>query len=469
MKKASLLLLALSAAVSGNAQKKPKTTGASEPGHPKTSDGYYILPSSLEYKFLKDVKEGKTPKPGDIMEFSIITSYQDSVLFDTHKMNGDKPVQYAMQAPAYKGDVSEGFALMTPGDSAIFRVLVDSIQKNSQMPLQPWMELNKNKKMIYTVTMVTVKSPEEAKAEQEAHAAKQIGVDDSLIRAYLKKNNITNAQKTASGLYYVIHREGTGNLPQAGETVTVNYTGKIPDGATFDSNVDPAFQHVEPFNFTLGQGGVIKGWDEGVALLKKGAKATFYIPSGLAYGERSPNPKLIPNNAVMIFDIDVVDIKTMQQMAKEQEDAAKKQEVDAVQQKITDDKLIQDYLKEKKIKATKTASGLYYKVDKKGTGDLAKAGQKVTMNYTGRLLNGESFDSNVDPSFGHVQPFTFQLGKGMVIKGWDEGVALLNKGTKATFYIPSGMAYGPNSPSPKIPANSVLVFDVEVANIENGD
>ncbi len=81
------------------------------------------------------------------------------------------------------------------------------------------------------------------------------------------------------------------------------------------------------------------------------------------------------------------------------------------------------------------------------------------------LLNGEKFDSNVDPQFQHVQPFEFMLGKGSVIKGWDEGIALLKKGGKATLFIPSTLAYGANSPSPKIPAHSVLVFEVELNEI----
>jgi FKBP-type peptidyl-prolyl cis-trans isomerase FkpA len=84
----------------------------------------------------------------------------------------------------------------------------------------------------------------------------------------------------------------------------------------------------------------------------------------------------------------------------------------------------------------------------------------------------KKFDSNEDPAFQHVQPFTFNLGTGQVIPGWDEGIALLNKGAKAKLLIPSPLAYGdrgmPGSPAnPEgIPANSVLIFDVEVKNIK---
>jgi len=89
------------------------------------------------------------------------------------------------------------------------------------------------------------------------------------------------------------------------------------------------------------------------------------------------------------------------------------------------------------------------------------------VNYTGKLLDGTIFDSNKDPKFGHVQPFSFTLGAGMVIKGWDEGMQLLKLGGRATFYIPSSLAYGPQG-SGSIPPNAVLVFDVEVTGIDKG-
>lgn len=134
--------------------------------------------------------------------------------------------------------------------------------------------------------------------------------------------------------------------------------------------------------------------------------------------------------------------------------------------KTIDDKLLTDYFAKNNIKATKTASGLYYVIHKKGTGDNAKAGQSVSMLYYGHFLDGKRFDGNMDANYNPVgNPFTFVLGAHQVISGWDEGVALLNKGTRATLYLPSSLGYGPNNVGP-IPPNSVLAFDVEVADIK---
>ncbi len=97
---------------------------------------------------------------------------------------------------------------------------------------------------------------------------------------------------------------------------------------------------------------------------------------------------------------------------------------------------------------------------------ISKKGDVLTMNYTGRLENGTVFDSNVDPRFGHVEPFKFILGAGQVIAGWDEGLVGMKIGEKKTLVIPPEKAYGQRAIGDIIPANSTLVFDVELVGIE---
>lgn len=97
-------------------------------------------------------------------------------------------------------------------------------------------------------------------------------------------------------------------------------------------------------------------------------------------------------------------------------------------------------------------------------GGVAKTGDTVSMNYTGRLENGTVFDSNVDPKFNHVEPFVFSLGAGQVISGWDEGIVGMKVGEKKTLVVPPEKAYGPNDYGP-IPGNSTLIFDVELIAI----
>ena len=110
--------------------------------------------------------------------------------------------------------------------------------------------------------------------------------------------------KTASGLEYVVVHSGKGVQAAAGKTVTVHYTGYLLDGKKFDSSVERG----DPFVFGLGQGRVIQGWDEGVALMKEGDKFRFFIPYQLGYGEQG-HPPVIPAKATLVFDVELIKVQ----------------------------------------------------------------------------------------------------------------------------------------------------------------
>lgn len=116
------------------------------------------------------------------------------------------------------------------------------------------------------------------------------------------KARFPNAKTTASGLMYVVTEEGTGASPTKGTQTDVHYTGKLLNGTVFDSSV----QRGKPLSFPVGVGRVIKGWDEGIMMMKKGGKRTLIIPPQLGYGERGAGGK-IPPNAWLIFDVELVD------------------------------------------------------------------------------------------------------------------------------------------------------------------
>ncbi|MBT3322982.1 MAG: FKBP-type peptidyl-prolyl cis-trans isomerase [Anaerolineae bacterium] len=109
--------------------------------------------------------------------------------------------------------------------------------------------------------------------------------------------------KTESGLEYTENKRGKGAQAEAGKTVSVHYEGKLESGKIFDSS----YERGEPIEFELGAGQVIKGWDEGIALMKVGGEATLRIPPELGYGERGAGG-LIPPNATLIFDVELVSV-----------------------------------------------------------------------------------------------------------------------------------------------------------------
>lgn len=109
----------------------------------------------------------------------------------------------------------------------------------------------------------------------------------------------------------------------------------------------------------------------------------------------------------------------------------------------------------------KTPSGLQYREDAEGSGEAARKGDQVVVHYTGTLENGTKFDSSRD----RAEPFVFALGAGMVIRGWDEGIEGMRVGGRRTLVIPPELGYGSRAVGGVIPANSTLVFDVELLEI----
>lgn len=267
--------------------------------------------------------------------------------------------------------------------------------------------------------------------------------DNATITKYLADNSITTAQKQTSGLYYVpLVTNASATKPVAGNTVSALYTGKLLDGTTFDAS---SLHNNAPVSFQLGATPrqVISGFDEGVSLMHVGDSAVFVIPSGLAYGPSGSAPA-IPANAVIRFNVKLVDVNFV----------------------LTDDKLIQNYLKLNAIAtAQKRPSGLYFVPGVTNAAAAPTTGKTVSVLYTGKLLDGTVFDAS---SQHNNTPLQFLVGATppKVIPGFDEGIGLMHKGDKATLLIPSNLAYGLNGAGTSVPSNSVLRFDVEVTDVQ---
>jgi len=274
-------------------EKKTAKPAPSKTKHTAEVKGLKTTPTGLKYKFYVD-KPGKTALIGEILVFDmLLETNKDSVLRNTFKEGN--PVQALVQASTYKGSLEEAFLMLSPGDSALFLINADSLfAKSIKQPLPPFIEQGSNLKFILKAKKVT--TPDELKKEQEMAEQKQ-------IEQYIAENKL-QAQKTASGLYYVVKEQGTGKQAMPGDTVQVHYTGKLVNGKVFDSSV----QRGVPFEFTLGRGMVIHGWDEGIALMKVGGKGTLLIPSALGYGARGAGAA-IPPNSVLIFDVELVGTK----------------------------------------------------------------------------------------------------------------------------------------------------------------
>ena len=247
-----------------------------------------------------------------------------------------------------------------------------------------------------------------------------------------------------SGLKYSDEKTGEGREAKSGDILTVNFrawtihdsTNLFSDWTTdttkFPYLIGDSYKREQTFKFVLGENGFIKGVDEGVYGMKVGGKRTIIIPSKLAYGKQGMGP-VRPDSDLKVV-IELLEVK------------------DRVIAKMWD-------IDTTKIKTT--ASGLKYAIVEQGSGEFPSDGNAVMINYTGYLEDSTKFDSSVELD----QPLEFVIGNKQVIDGLDEGIRFLRKGGKARFILPPSLAYK-NVALSKIPANSTLIFDVELLDVK---
>lgn len=234
---------------------------------------------------------------------------------------------------------------------------------------------------------------------------------------------------TSSGLKIAFINQGKGALIEKGDKVSLHYTGALEDKKKFDSSRE----NNQPFEFILGVGQVIPGWEEGITYLRKGSAATLFVPSDLGYGDIAMPG--IPANSDLYFDIEILDV-----------------------QKGFLPKLIPF----EKKKTNLLSSGIELMMLKKGKGPKVKKGKIVEVHYTGYLQNGNIFES----SLLRNKSVSFISGAGLVLKGWEDAISGLRAGDVVQISIPSELGYGENGRPPLIPPNAKLFFNIRVISVK---
>ena len=273
------------------------------------------------YKFHED-KEGPTVKDGDFIVFKFIQKTEDdSVMYNSSDY--ERPAMTIKQKPGFTGDMFTAIGMLSEGDSASFKISIDSLVNKLGMP-KP--ENVKGKYMVYTFKIDKVipkgklnDADFQAKVEEfiKVESDKAKNSEAGKIKNYIDKEKL-KPTTTASGLNYVITGESkNGVKAKPGDTVVVDYTGKFLSGKVFDTSIEAvakkegtymAQRPYQPIRIPVGVGsGIIQGWEEALMLFPKGTKATLILPSKLAYGEQGSAPSIQPFTP-LIFEIHIVDI-----------------------------------------------------------------------------------------------------------------------------------------------------------------
>ncbi|SDJ92098.1 FKBP-type peptidyl-prolyl cis-trans isomerase [Streptomyces indicus] len=241
--------------------------------------------------------------------------------------------------------------------------------------------------------------------------------------------------------------EGKGDPLKDGDSAKVNYLGQLWDG---DKPFDNSFDRGQPFDVTIGGGGVIEGWQQALKGQKQGSRLEVSIPPELGYGDQGQGD--IPPGATLVFVMDVVKATSI---PKKIEGGKVVDQTDASLPKIgteTDGKEPEVTIPSDKDAPTKLVSN--YVIE--GDGDALKASDTVAVSYVGKLWkDGKTFDS----SYKNGQPVTFPLNQ--VIPGWSKGLEGKKVGSRVLLVVPPDQGYGDQAQGP-IPAKSTLVFAVDI-------
>jgi FKBP-type peptidyl-prolyl cis-trans isomerase FkpA len=255
---------------------------------------------------------GDKIKQNDVVTLQMIQKTdKDSVLGSTYAIG--HPIKIQVQPSQNIGDLMEVFPLLAVKDSACVRVPADSIFKGHEDQRPPFFP--KGSGVVFIIKIDKVQSLNDAIAEKNEYIEKAKTAETDGTAKYIADNKLI-VKTTPSGLKYFITHPSLKVKPLTGDTLLVNYTGRTLDGKVFDSSIQADAQkaglnqpgrNYEPISVVVGTGAVIKGWDEGLLLLNEGSKATFIIPSGLAYGEQGQGD--IQPFSTLVFDVELVKIK----------------------------------------------------------------------------------------------------------------------------------------------------------------
>ncbi len=264
--------------------------------------------------------QGEKIKVNDVVTFNFIQKTdKDSVLVSSYQ-NGT-PARIQIYPSKNISDLMDFFTLLTVKDSAMAKFSSDSLFKGTEDQRPAF--LPKGSSVIFLVKIEKIQTLDEAIAEEKQQAVQLQAAEKAAIEKYITDKQLSNVKSTASGLRYMITKPSAKPKPLSGDSVSVNYTGYTLDGKVFDSSseaeakkagLDQPGRTYEPISLVVGQGQVIRGWDEGLLLLNEGSRAKFIIPSELGYGSRGAGQDIRPYST-LIFDVELVKVKPVKKPA----------------------------------------------------------------------------------------------------------------------------------------------------------
>ena len=372
----------------------------------------------------------------------------DTLLYSSKSLS--KPLKFSMIEPMFKGDLYDGLAMMTVGDSMTFAIVADSFFLQTAKFTQLPDFVTPGEPMYYDVKLLKVQT--DAEYQEELTELKEQMRQEELIKLdqYLKANNITIPPRP-SGLIYLPIEEGSGRRPDTGEMCRVFLEVQVLEGQLLYTNFEGT-----PIDVEYGKNFDTKGFMEGLGLTRVGGSATLIVPSPIGVGERGK--ETVDPFTTIMYKIKLDALRTVEEVRAERAERKKAREAKRQRQKDYEVQRLQKYLADNAIAVEPTASGLYFIELEPGNGKSPVKGDKVKVAYKLFNTNGQLISSSEKD---RVYP-EFIVGDNRVITAWEEAILLMEWGGKAQIVVPSKLAYGSRGQGKMIGAYEPLIYEMEL-------
>lgn len=411
--------------------------------------GFKKMDNGAYMKFYCVNKDGDKPVLGDHVYISFNESIGDSLIYasDWNDVPGNEIEIYE---PTFVGDMMAGLMNMHVGDSASVAFVVDSMCiKTLGMDAVP-NYLNPGMPVYIDIRLDSIVKAEVVKARYEEYLSIRKQNDEDMLAMYYsdENNTITNDGLIITGV------KGKGRAPRDGEILKINFSFVTLQG---DTLLD--FFNREPVTVIYGDSYLGEGFTEAMRYVPEGGEGHFVIPSSLAFDSEGLEDYIEPYTSFFL-NVKNIDIMTVDEYEEEEKKLKDAEEAENQRRLAEEPANMAKFIKEHNVNVAPSETGVYYLEIKTGTGDKPEEGDMVSVYYN--MYN--IADKLVDSNYG-IEPLSFVYGSGEMVPGIDEAMGKMRVGGKATIIVPSAMGFGDIAVDKDLPANSIVIFDLELVEV----
>lgn len=410
---------------------------------------YKTTKNGAKMKFYTINKDATMPEIGDLVIVDVIQKIADTVVFNSRDL--EEPFEIIVEEPSFTGDIMCALLSMHLNDHASVVFPIDSIFSVEGEQLPDFI----NEGTITEMNIVLKEIVKKEEMEKELREELNLRKNEELLelKPYYDNADFT---VTEDSLVVVAIDKGNGKFAEAGNIMRVHFIFHTLEGDTLFN-----FTTGKPYELVYGDMALGQGFYEALSLVDEKGEAEFVIPSSLAFGSEGFYDAILPYTSFKL-NLKVVDIMTSEEYETELQLLEEEKERIKAQRLKNEPYEIAKYLKVNNIDISPKPSGLYYIEKESGNGESVQYGDLVYVHYVIYNLNDELIES----SYEYGQPLPFVVGENQMITGIEEAVSYMKVGGMCKIIVPSQLGFGDIDIDEKLPANSAVIIDLELVDLQ---